>query len=124
MFLWVDPLRPGRALLYLSTPTSRTDRPNLIVTDISGAREGVFTEVVRWNGNDEFTAEEREGRDVRLHSMGVSANGTRTYLAYLGGGFLVLDWVTWRTPSRIRRSASSPRRARALAGRTRLSTRP
>jgi hypothetical protein len=91
MFLWVDPLRPGRALLYLSTPTSRTDRPNLIVTDISGARDGVFTEVMLWNGNDEFTADEREGRDVRLHSMGVSADGTRTYLAYLGGGFLVLD---------------------------------
>ncbi|MBI4259376.1 MAG: hypothetical protein HY658_02310, partial [Actinobacteria bacterium] len=90
-FLWADPVRPGRALLYMSTPTSRTDRPNLIVADISGAREGVFDEVLAWNGNDLFTAGEREGRDVRLHSMGVSADGSRVFLAYLGGGFLVLD---------------------------------
>ncbi|HWC31592.1 MAG TPA: hypothetical protein VG709_00520 [Actinomycetota bacterium] len=92
MHLWVDPAKPNtRALLYLSTPTSRTDRPNLIVTDISKARKDVFSEIVHWRGNDEFTAEEREGRDVRLHSMGTSADGRRTYLAYLGGGFLVLD---------------------------------
>jgi hypothetical protein len=93
MFLWIDPLRPGRALLYMSTPTSSTltDRPNLIVTDLSHARDGVFPEVAKFQGNDQFTPEEREGRDVRLHSIGVSADGTRTYLAYLGGGFLVVD---------------------------------
>ena len=92
MFLWVDPARPkGRALLYLSTPTTSLQQPNLIVTDISRARDGVFRELVRWNGNDQFTAEQREGRDVRLHSTGTSFDGTRTYLAYLGGGFLVLD---------------------------------
>ncbi len=92
MHLWVDPAKPDtRALLYLSTPTSRTDRPNMIVADISKARKGVFPEVLHWTGNDEFTADQREGRDVRLHSMGTSVDGTRTYLAYLGGGFLVLD---------------------------------
>jgi hypothetical protein len=91
MFLWVDPLRPGRALLYMSTPTSSTTRPNLIVTDVSQARLGIFPEVVQWIGNDQFSAGDRATSDVRLHSMGVSPDGTRTYLAYLGGGFLVLD---------------------------------
>jgi hypothetical protein len=32
-------------------------------------------------------------RDVRLHSIGVAADGTRTYLAYLGGGFFTLDTI-------------------------------
>jgi hypothetical protein len=91
MFLWLDPARPGRALLFQSTPTSSTTQPNLIVTDISRAREGVFTEIVRWRGNDLFPAADRNTFDVRLHSMGVSADGNRTYLAYLGGGFLILD---------------------------------
>jgi hypothetical protein len=93
MYLWLDPKRPGRALLYLSRPTSTADPnvPNLIVTDISQARQGKFAEILKWNGNDQFTAQDREDRDVRLHSMGVSFDGTRTYLAYLGGGFLILD---------------------------------
>lgn len=90
-FLWLDLARPGRALLYMSTPTSSTTQPNLIVTDISRAREGIFTEIVRWVGNDLFPAADRNTFDVRLHSMGVSADGKRTYLAYLGGGFLALD---------------------------------
>ncbi len=93
MFLWLDPNRPGRALLYMSTPTSSADptRPNLIVTDISRARQGIFTEIVHFNANPLFTAEQRETLDVALHSMSVSDDGTRTYLAYLGGGFFVLD---------------------------------
>jgi hypothetical protein len=91
MFLWLDPARPGRALLFMSTPTTSTTQPNMIITDISRAREGVFTEIVRWAGNAFFSAEDRANFDVRLHSMGVSADGKRTYLAYLGGGFLILD---------------------------------
>jgi len=91
MFLWVDPENPDRALLYLSTPTNDVGPPNLIVTDISQARQGVFEEVVTYTANDLYTEEQRENFDVALHSMGVSADGSRTYLAYLGGGFLVLD---------------------------------
>ena len=91
MFLWLDPKRPGRALLYMSTPTSSTTRPNLIVADISRARSGQFTEVATWIGTDRFSAQDRERYDVRLHSMSVSADGRRTYLAFLGGGFLILD---------------------------------
>src|SRR5688572_13092051 len=91
MFLWVDPARSGRALLYQTTPTSSTTQPNLIVTDISRARENVFTEVVRWRGADLYTAADRSTFDVRLHSIGVSPDGKRTYLAFLGGGFFILD---------------------------------
>ena len=93
MFLWLDPKRPGRALLYLSTPTSSANpaTPNLIVTDISRARQGIFTEIATFNANPLFTPEQRRTLDVALHSMSVSDDGTRTYLAYLGGGFFVLD---------------------------------
>jgi hypothetical protein len=91
MFLWVDPHDTDRALLYLSTPTNDVGPPNLIVTDISGARDGEFEELLTYTANDLYTEQQREDFDVALHSMGVSADGTRTYLAYLGGGFLILD---------------------------------
>ncbi|HEV3379312.1 MAG TPA: hypothetical protein VG126_18710 [Thermoleophilaceae bacterium] len=83
-FLWVDPDDPTRALIYYTNP-SRSDQ-ELIVTDISGAREGRFTEI------DEFKVDLPEnGMDNRLHSLGISNDGTRGYLAYLGGGFMVVD---------------------------------
>jgi hypothetical protein len=91
MFLWVDPEERGRALLYVSTPTNDVGPPNLIVTDISRARSGQFDELVHFTANDLYTEEQRANFDVALHSMGVSPDGTRTYLAYLGGGFLILD---------------------------------
>jgi hypothetical protein len=91
MFLWVDPLRKGRALLYFSAPTTSLTQPNLVVTDISRAREGIFTQVATGNWNDQFDPDFRRAYDVRLHSMSVSPDGTRTYLAYLGGGFLIVD---------------------------------
>lgn len=94
MFLWVDPARPdSRALLYVSTPTSSTNPavPNLIVTDISDWRDGRFPELAKWNGNPFFPADELNNDDVRLHSMDVSVDGTRVYVAYLGGGLLTLD---------------------------------
>lgn len=92
--LWVDPADPDRALLWMSTPTTNEERPNLIITDISGARDGEdadFPEIATFNANPAFSDEAKETRDVRLHSMSVTADGTRTYLAYLGGGFLVVD---------------------------------
>ncbi|MGH2725143.1 MAG: LVIVD repeat-containing protein [Actinomycetota bacterium] len=89
--LWVDPADPARALLWMSTPTISTTLPNLIVTDISGAREGTFAEIASFNANDQYTAQDRQTRDVRLHSMAVTADGSRTYLAHLGGGMLVVD---------------------------------
>ncbi len=96
MFLWIDPKNPDRALLWLSTPTISTDPniPNLIITDISRAREGVFTEVARGNWNQLYPGAVTPANydsDLSLHSIGVSADGTRTYLAYLRGHLLILD---------------------------------
>ncbi|HYH60025.1 MAG TPA: hypothetical protein VD790_12515 [Thermoleophilaceae bacterium] len=86
-FLWTDPKDAGRVLLFMSTPSSDgSTQPNLVVTDISRAREGEFREIGFWHnsiGNPE--------RDNRLHSLTVSNSGRRAYLAYLGGGFLVAD---------------------------------
>ncbi len=91
-FLWVDPAKPAdRALLFWTGPTTSTSQPNLVVTDISRARENVFSEV-KWNAS--FAARKLptgETEDRRLHSIGVSNDGTRTYLAFLGAGFLVMD---------------------------------
>jgi hypothetical protein len=91
MFLWVDPKRPGRALLYVTSPNSSTDGANLIVADISGARQNRFSEPLVWNANERYAEAVRDARDVRLHSIGLTYDGRRTYLAYLGGGMLVLD---------------------------------
>ena len=82
-FLWDDPKEPGRALLFISTPGG--GQTQLLVTDITNAREGEFTELAEWS-----TVIPDPG-DNRLHSLGVSTDGTRGYLAYLQGGFLVID---------------------------------
>ena len=107
MFLWVDPNNDKRALLFLSTPNINVDaNPNLIVTDISQARAGIFTEIARGNWNDRFPgtdqanypfdATSRDGCgpydcNLFVHSMGVKADGTLTFLALEAGHFLVLD---------------------------------
>lgn len=96
MFLWTDPRDPGRALLYLSTPTSSVDPnvANLLVTDISQARTGVFTEIAKGNWNQLYPGAEVPANydfDLALHSIAVTVDGTRTYLAQLRGHFLVLD---------------------------------
>ena len=88
-FIWTDPQRPSRVLMYHTTPSSSgptNTRENLIVTDISKARQGEFPEIEKWTP----VIDNRE-RDNRLHSLTVSHDGRRAYLAYLGGGFLVAD---------------------------------
>jgi hypothetical protein len=96
MYLWIDPKDPSRALLWNSTPTSSVNPnvPNLIITDISRAREGIFTEIARGNWNQFFPGASNPANydfDLALHSMTPSVDGKRTYLAYLRGGFGVLD---------------------------------
>jgi hypothetical protein len=84
-FVWTDPQDEDRVLLYSTTPQSSASANQLVVTDFSAAREGKFPEIAFWAGG--FSGP----LDERLHSLTVSADGTRGYLAYLGGGFLVLD---------------------------------
>jgi hypothetical protein len=96
MYLWLDPKNPARALLWLSTPTTSANpaTANLVITDISRAREGVFTELAKGNWNQLFPGASNPANydfDLSLHSMTPSVDGTRTYLAYLRGGFGVLD---------------------------------
>jgi hypothetical protein len=91
-YLWVDPAKPReRALLFQSTPTSSKTQPSMVVADISGARDGNFTETAWTATFDAGTFPNGEEEDRRLHSMGVSTDGRRAYLAFLGSGFLVLD---------------------------------
>jgi hypothetical protein len=91
-FLWVDPAAPDeRALIFQTTPTSSTTRPSMIVTDISGARQGEFAETP-WAAEFEGGSfDNGEEEDRRLHSLGISNDGKRAYLSFLGSGFLVLD---------------------------------
>jgi len=97
MFLWVDPTNDDRALLYLSTPTLSTDptRPNLMIVDISQVfKGGPVSEVAEGNWNNRYPGADNPANynfNLFVHSMGVSADGTRTYLAMEAGEFLVLD---------------------------------
>ena len=78
-FLWDDPKRPGRALMYISTPQGAE---KIVVTDITNARKGKFDEVVKMSPlyNGSF-----------VHSLAVNNAGTRAYIAHLTGGVGVLD---------------------------------
>lgn len=82
-FLWQDPRDENRALLYLSTPDTGG---SLLVADISGARAGRIEETASWT-----TTFPDPGPDDELHSLSVSPNGRRAYLAHLTAGFFVLD---------------------------------
>ena len=83
MYLWEDPKNPDRALLYLSTPGGGTQ---LLVTDISGARKGKFTELAKQT----FVVGEARN-DNRLHSLTLSPDGNRATFAYLEAGFYMVD---------------------------------
>jgi uncharacterized repeat protein (TIGR01451 family) len=89
MYLWFAP--DGRVLLYLSTWKAGIGTPDLIVTDITDARAGTFSEIATFHGNNLFAPDDRNNHVIRLHSMGLSESGNRTYVAYQGGGVLVLD---------------------------------
>src|SRR5207247_3918135 len=97
MYLWVDPKNPDRALLWLSTPSVSVNpaRPNLMIVDISDVPAGgPVHEVAEGNWNQFFPGADDPNNydfDLALHSMAPSFDGTRTYLAYLRGGFGILD---------------------------------
>ena len=112
MFLWVDPANPERGLLYLSTPTISKDPslPNLIVADISKVPSGGrVSEVAEGNWNDLYPGTDSSNYPFKsgshkacgpydcnlfVHSMGVSVDGTRTYLAMEAGQFLIVNTST------------------------------
>lgn len=85
IFLWQDPRRPRRALLYVSTPARSGE--NLVVLDISAARHGRVREVGHWT----LPPEAAPLMPVGLHSMGLSRDGRRAYLAAFGLGLMVAD---------------------------------
>jgi hypothetical protein len=97
MYLWVDPRDANRALLWLSTPSTSvsSSRPNLMIVDISAVPAGgAVRELAEGNWNQLFPGASNPANydfDLALHSMTPSVDGTRTYLAYLRGGFGVLD---------------------------------
>jgi len=109
MFLWVDPKNRDRALLYVSTPTVSADPaiPNLMVVDISRVpRGGAVSEVAEGNWNGLYPGTHQTNYPIVphsrgtcgpydcnlfVHSMSVSPDGTRTFLAMEAGQFLVLD---------------------------------
>ena len=81
-FLWDDPKLLGRALLYVSIQRFIGD--TLLVIDISQARQGIFQEVSSWSAP-------RGPFRTTIHSLSVSIDGRRAYLAYLRNGFMILD---------------------------------
>ena len=117
MFLWVDPNDPNRALLYISTPTISKDPtvPNLVVADISGVSQGKpAAEVAEGNWNDLYPGTDRADYPLTsgtnktcgpydcnlfVHSMGVSTDGTRAYLAMEAGQFLILNTTALTKPT-------------------------
>jgi len=97
MYLWQDPKRPGRALLWISTPalTSNPAVPNMMIVDISKVPGGgKVTEVAEgnWNGLYENGGSETFFQnDLYTHSMAPTADGRITYLSMEGGEMLALD---------------------------------
>jgi len=109
MYLWVDPADPDRALLWLSTPSSSVapGRPNLMIADISAVPGSVpgpdpapagtaapVIDIAEGNWNQLFPGAADPASydfDLALHSMAPTADGTVTNLAYLRGGFGLLD---------------------------------
>jgi hypothetical protein len=96
MYLWIDPKNPARALLWISTPSvsAAPTATNLIIADISNARQGVITPIAQGTWNQDFpgaTDPANYDFDLALHSMAPTVDGTKTYLAHLRGGLGILD---------------------------------
>jgi hypothetical protein len=96
-YLWIDPKNANRALIWESTPTSSVNpaRPNLVIEDISDVPNGGPVRLVaEGNWNQLFPGAANAANydfDLALHSMTPTVDGTRTHLAYLRGGYLILD---------------------------------
>jgi hypothetical protein len=89
MFLWADPKNAARALLFWTSPN--TSSKQLVVTDLSSWRTGTFPEIATLATPPGFGSVNGTTYDLRLHSLSVTPDGMRGFLAYLGGGVLVID---------------------------------
>jgi hypothetical protein len=96
-YLWVDPKNADRAVLYESTPSVSVDpnRPNFVAEDISAVPSGGPVRLIaQGNWNQFFPGASVPANydfDLSLHSMTPRPDGMTTYLAYLRGGFGILD---------------------------------
>jgi hypothetical protein len=89
-YLWQDPGEPGRALLWISTPTTSMDpeQANMLIADISEVPTGEPpTLIAQGNWNNQFVPR----ANLALHSMTPTLDGRVTHLAYLSGYFLMVD---------------------------------
>jgi hypothetical protein len=85
-FLWSDPQDPARVLLYLARPLGP---PELQVIDISNPAMPAV--IATWDAPFFADTLNFPRPQNYLHSLSVSDDGTRAYLANLGAGLLVLD---------------------------------
>lgn len=113
-FVWRDPRQPGRILLYVSMSGGAADVPDLRVYEVLNAPDpsnkatirtpvATFTldpaiprtrtvDPARWDaGHLVFAPGRPTTQGTNLHSMSVSADGTRVYMANSGAGFFILD---------------------------------
>jgi hypothetical protein len=89
-FLWRDPAQPARLLLYAATFNHL--RPDLYVIDLSDPVAP--QQIATWTAAD-------EGATGTLHSLSLSRDGRRAYLAMWEGGFLVADTSELTDPREI-----------------------
>jgi hypothetical protein len=98
MYLWQDAKRPGRALLWISTPALTSDPavPNMMIADISKvAAGGPVTEVTQ-GGWNQLLSQRRERSPLQRQPVHPTRwppppTAPRTYLAEEAREFLVLD---------------------------------
>ena len=76
-FVWTDPKKPSRTLLYMTDPGGD---PQLVVADISRVREGEVRDVASFSADS-----------GSMHSISLANDGKRLYMSMLTGGFMMAD---------------------------------
>jgi hypothetical protein len=82
LYLWQDPRRPNRALLYVTTVVPGA--PNILAYDLSGARAAGVRLV------DDWTLPPSAGANG-VHTLSVSADGRVGYAAAFDAGYFLLS---------------------------------